>query len=733
MSIVGQAMDGETWRVFRIMAEFVEGFEMMSQIGRAVTVFGSARTTEDMKPYQQAVAFGKRMAEENYAMITGGGPGIMEAANRGAFEAGGPSVGLNITLPMEQKPNPYQTLELNFHYFFVRKVMFVKYASAFVIFPGGFGTMDEFFEAMTLIQTEKIRSFPVILIGEDFWSGMLDWCQKVMLEKYENISPEDMDRFIVTDDIELAVSTIKECVEGDRHLGPSPTTLPDQAARLTGEAPSWASSPTNTTAAAKIIGIKRFSPAAHHFATIPTMLYRSTRGQAAPLDFEHAMLDGLARDGGLFLPETWPQLSADDLRALRGKSYAEVAVRVMREYVGGCISGSHFERLICAAYSRFDHQLIAPLTQIAPNTFLMELFHGPTLAFKDVAMQVLGLLYEHVLEKRGQTVTLIGATSGDTGSAAIEAIRGKHHASIFILHPHNRTSEVQRRQMTTVDAPNVHNIAIKGTFDDCQDMVKAMFNDVDFREAVSMSGVNSINWARVCPQIVYYVWAAVALGAPERAVSFTVPTGNFGDIFAGYCAKHMGVPIERLVIASNVNDILSRALNTGDHTLGKVTATMSPSMDIQISSNFERLLFDCADRDGQRVRMMMNELKAEGRFSIDDDILVAMRKHFDAYRIDERQTLDVMKQTFQQARQIIDPHTAVGVGAAWQAVKEDAATPMVVLSTAHPAKFPDAVEKAIGHRPQLPEHLADLHQRPERFDVLPADLDTVQDHIRRRA
>lgn len=442
------------------------------------------------------------------------------------------------------------------------------------------------------------------------------------------------------------------------------------------------------------------------------------------------MLDGLARDGGLFIPQSWPRLSFDDLRALRGKSYAQVAVRVMRDYVGDCIAPAAFERLICDAYSRFDHRLIAPLTQIGPSCFLMELYHGPTLAFKDVAMQVLGLLYDHVLNRRGQRVTLIGATSGDTGSAAIHAIRDQSHASIFILHPHGRTSEVQRRQMTTVDAPNVHNIAIKGTFDDCQNLVKAMFNDVAFREAVSMSGVNSINWARVCPQIVYYFWAAVALGAPDRAVSFAVPTGNFGDIFAGYCAKQMGLPIHRLVIASNVNDILTRALNTGDHSLGDVTPTLSPSMDIQISSNFERLLFDCADRDGQRVRQMMAQLKTDGRFSIDDDILVAMRQHFDAYRVDEKQTLELMKQTWQESRQIIDPHTAVGLGAALEAQLEDSTTPMIVLATAHPAKFPDAVQKAIGRRPDLPAHLADLYDRPERFEILPADLATVQHHIR---
>jgi threonine synthase len=460
--------------------------------------------------------------------------------------------------------------------------------------------------------------------------------------------------------------------------------------------------------------------------------YISTRGQADPLDFENVLLAGLARDGGLYVPESWPRFTDDDFRAMRGQSYAEIAFKVMRPFVAESIDEASLKAIIDGAYARFDHEAVTPLVQIGSSSWLMELWHGPTLAFKDVAMQVLGRCYDHVLDKRDERVTLIGATSGDTGSAAIEAIRGRHRASIFILHPHNRTSEVQRRQMTTVDEPNVHNIAIDGTFDDCQDLVKAMFNDAAFRDAVSMSGVNSINWARVMPQIVYYIVAGIALGAPDRKVSFAVPTGNFGDIYAGYAAAMIGLPIERLVVASNVNDILTRALNSGDHTLGDVTATMSPSMDIQISSNFERLLFDVYDRDGATVRTKMQALKDDRGFTIDADRLGRIRQRFDAYRVDESQTLAIMRSTFEQTKQIIDPHTAVGVGAARRAIEADPVTPMVVLSTAHPAKFPDAVAKAIGRRPALPEHLSDLYDRPERFDVLPNDLAAVQQYIRNK-
>jgi len=463
------------------------------------------------------------------------------------------------------------------------------------------------------------------------------------------------------------------------------------------------------------------------------MRYVSTRGQAEALDFEQTMLAGLARDGGLYVPDDWPPLAPDDLRALRGQPYEEAAFRVMRPYVDETFDEKTLRSLIDDAYRAFAHRSVAPLVQIGPGLWMLELFHGPTLAFKDVAMQMLGRMYDQVLGRRGERVTLIGATSGDTGSAAIEAIRHCEHATIFILHPHGRTSEVQRRQMTTVDAPNVHNVAVEGTFDDCQALVKAMFNDAAFRDEVNMSGVNSINWARVMPQIVYYVTAAVALGAPDVPVRFAVPTGNFGDIYAGYAAHRMGLPIERLVIASNVNDILTRALRTGDHALSGVQPTMSPSMDIQVSSNFERLLYDTGDRDGGRIREMMEELQSSGRFAIDPPALARMRRRFSAHRVDEDQTLQVMRQVHDEARQTIDPHTAVGVGAAWSELAEATSTaPMVVLATAHPAKFPDAVEKATGRRPALPDRLANLYDREEHFEVLPNDLARVQTFVRER-
>jgi len=462
------------------------------------------------------------------------------------------------------------------------------------------------------------------------------------------------------------------------------------------------------------------------------MRYISTRGQSDPLDFEQALLTGLARDGGLFVPEHWPEVDPATLRSWRGLSYAELARRVMTPFVAGAFDEVELGAIVDRAYEAFSHAAVAPLSQSRANEFLLELYHGPTLAFKDVAMQVLAGCYDRALARRDQRVTLIGATSGDTGSAAIEAIRRCDRATIFILHPHGRTSEVQRRQMTTVDAPNVHNIAVDGSFDDCQDLVKAMFVDPAFRDEVNMSGVNSINWARVLPQVVYYFHAALTLGGPDRAVSFAVPTGNFGDIYAGYVAAKMGLPVHRLVIASNINDILTRALHTGDHALASVERTMSPSMDIQVSSNFERLLFDVHDREAGRVRSLMDQLKADRRFAIDPEALERVRRRFDAERVDEARTLEVMAEVHREAKLLIDPHTAVGVGAARRVQPRDPAVPMVVLSTAHPAKFPDAVERATGVRPALPDRLADLYDRPERFDVLPADLPAVQQHIRAR-
>jgi len=471
------------------------------------------------------------------------------------------------------------------------------------------------------------------------------------------------------------------------------------------------------------------------------MRYISTRGQSEPVDFQQALLTGLAPDGGLYVPEAFPTLDHDALRDLRGRGYAEVAFRVIQPFVGEAVGEDDLRRILDDAYRQFDHHLVAPLVQIEPDHWLMELWHGPTLAFKDIAMQVLGRLYDHVLRQRDAHVTLIGATSGDTGSAAIEAVRHCERASIFILHPHNRTSEVQRRQMTTVEAPNVHNLAVEGTFDDCQNLVKAMFNDPVFRGAVNLSGVNSINWARICPQIVYYFTAALALGAPDRPVRFSVPTGNFGDIYAGYVAKCMGLPIDRLIIASNVNDILTRALRAGDHSLSDVVRTSSPSMDIQISSNFERLLFDLFDRDAGRIRELMEGLKQQGGFRIPESPLHRLREQFAAYRVDEPDTARIITRTFQQTREVVDPHTAVGIGAAQQHRRHlesrgesqvARALPTVTLATAHPAKFPDAVEDAMGERPALPARLGDLFDRAEQFEIVPDDLPRLQQLIRDR-
>ncbi len=476
------------------------------------------------------------------------------------------------------------------------------------------------------------------------------------------------------------------------------------------------------------------------------MRYISTRGRAAPLHFTDVMLEGLARDGGLYVPEAWPTLDPDLLRAVRSMPYAEAAYHVVRPFVADAFTDDELRDLLGQAYRSFVHHAVAPLFQTGPDEWLLELYHGPTLAFKDVAMQVLGRMYDHVLRRRGGRITLVGATSGDTGSAAIEAMKGRERVDIFILHPHGRTSEVQRRQMTSVDAPNVHNLAVEGTFDDCQELVKAMFNDAAFRDGVRLSGVNSINWARVMPQIVYYVTAAAALGAPDREVSFSVPTGNFGDVYAGYAARQMGVPIRRLVIATNTNDILARFLATGEHRLEGVTPTLSPSMDIQVSSNFERLLFDLYGRDGARVSQTMDELRDTRAFRVAPEMLAGMTSLFGAYRVDEDETIAAIRRVFDETGFQVDPHTAVGFAAAWKdraaldTIRRGSAAPdlpgapapMVTLGTAHPAKFPDAVQRATGFRPALPPHLHDLYHRPERFTVVPDDLAAVQRFIRER-
>ncbi|MEM8783217.1 MAG: threonine synthase [Planctomycetota bacterium] len=467
------------------------------------------------------------------------------------------------------------------------------------------------------------------------------------------------------------------------------------------------------------------------------MKYLSTRGQAPQLGFEDALLEGLARDGGLYVPSAWPTLSPDEWSDLRGRHYADLAVRVMWPFVQDAIERDAFERIVCEAYSKFRHQAVAPLVQIAPSLWVMELFHGPTLAFKDVAMQVLGGLFDHVLAKRDERLTIVGATSGDTGGAAIEAIAGRDRADIFILHPKGRTSDVQRKQMTTVHADNVHNLAVHGTFDDCQALVKAMFNDGPFRDRLHLSGVNSINWARVMPQAGYYVAAAAQLGALSGgpAPKFSVPTGNFGDIYAGYIAHKMGLPIGRLIVASNSNDILTRVFNTGDHTLGDVHATTSPSMDIQVSSNFERLLYDVLDQDALRVAELMAKLKSDRTFKLDADAVAKLAEHFSAYRATEPEVHATMKTVYERTSYLLDPHTAVGVHAAEQEMLKtgDRATPMVVLATAHPAKFPDAVEAATGVRPPLPDFLADLYEREERYDEVADDLAAVEAMIEGRA
>jgi len=459
--------------------------------------------------------------------------------------------------------------------------------------------------------------------------------------------------------------------------------------------------------------------------------YFSTRGEAPTLDFSEVLLQGLARDGGLYLPETWPELDAKTIASFAGRPYNEVAFEVIRPFVGDCISEPALRTMIDKAYAGFRHPAVTPLVQLGPNRFVMELFHGPTLAFKDVAMQLLGLLMDHVLTERGLRATIVGATSGDTGGAAIEAFRGRERTDIFVLFPDGKVSSVQRRQMTTPVEQNVHALALTGNFDDCQAIVKGMFNHFAFRDRVALSGVNSINWARILAQIVYYFVSGVALGAPHRPVSFTVPTGNFGDIFAGYAAKKMGLPVGRLVIATNVNDILARCLETGRYETRGVTATMSPSMDIQVSSNFERLLSETTGKDGDTVRRMMQQLGQSGSFSIGDPALSEIRATFDAGRSDEKATADRIRTTLAECGYLLDPHTAIGVEVAAHAGPAD--VPMVVLGTAHPAKFPDAVEAACGVRPELPENLQPMMQAEERQKILPAEQGAVENYIEEHA
>jgi len=459
------------------------------------------------------------------------------------------------------------------------------------------------------------------------------------------------------------------------------------------------------------------------------MKYISTRGQAPVLSFEEAMLTGLARDGGLYLPETIPQFSTADIAALEGQSYEEVAFRVMRPFIGDAFTDDEFREIIARAYAGFGHAARAPLVQLDSGHFLLELFHGPTLAFKDFAMQLIGQMFEAALKRNGQRVCIVGATSGDTGSAAIEAFRGLDAVDVFILFPHGRVSEVQRRQMTTPSEGNVHALALDGYFDDCQARVKDMFNDFAFRDAVGLAGVNSINWARVLAQVVYYFTSAVSLGAPHRKVSFTVPTGNYGDVFAGYIAKRMGLPIDRLVVATNQNDILHRCLTGGAYKPDGVMPSISPSMDIQVSSNFERALYYAYGQDGNAVAQLMDELKAGG-FTVSQGALQALREAFDSGRCDEDETRATIASTWAASGELLCPHSAIGVKVADEL--RQSGTPMITLATAHPAKFPDAVEQASGIRPPLPDRMADLYDRAERVTPVANDLAALETLIRER-
>ena len=456
------------------------------------------------------------------------------------------------------------------------------------------------------------------------------------------------------------------------------------------------------------------------------MSYISTRGQAPELTFEQAMLTGLARDGGLYVPAEIPQMSAEDIAALSGVSYEEAAFRIMRPFIGDTFADDEFLAIIARAYAGFGHAARAPLKQLDSNHFLLELFHGPTLAFKDFAMQLIGQMFQVSLARAGERVTIVGATSGDTGSAAIEAFRGLDNVDVFILFPHGRVSEVQRRQMTTPSDANVHALAVDGDFDDCQALVKDMFNDFDFRDRVRLAGVNSINWARVLAQVVYYFTSAVSLGAPHSKVSFTVPTGNFGDVFAGYIAKRMGLPIDRLVVATNQNDILHRCLSGSGYHKGPTVPSISPSMDIQVSSNFERALFDAYDRDGGAVSQLMAELK-EGGFDVSQGALQMLREQFDSGRASEDETRATIRATLSDSQELLCPHSAVAVKVANEARTSD--VPMITLATAHPAKFPAAVEEASGVFPPLPPRMADLYERSERLTRIENDLGKVEAFI----
>ncbi len=460
------------------------------------------------------------------------------------------------------------------------------------------------------------------------------------------------------------------------------------------------------------------------------MQYISTRGDSPPIGFLDAVLTGLAPDGGLYSPAIWPSLSHDEIAAFAGKPYAEVAAAILSKFAGEAISRADLERMTREAYAGFDHAAVTPLKQLDSGLWLMELFHGPTLAFKDVAMQLLARLYEHALAAQGRTMTIVCATSGDTGGAAVEALRGRANLRVVVLFPDGRISEVQRRFMTTASDDNVRCLSVDGTFDDCQSIVKALFQEQGFREAVDLSGVNSINWARIAAQVVYYFTAAVALGAPQRPVSFAVPTGNFGDAFAAYVAHRMGLPIERIILATNGNDILARAVQDGRYARGQVLATQSPAMDIQIASNFERLYFEAVDRQGVETSRAMRAFAESGAIDIPPKALATIRELFVGVGISEADTTKAIVSTLNETGELIDPHTAVGVAAAKRVGAKRPATPLVVLSTAHAAKFPEAVEAASGRAPSMPGAAKGLAGKPERIDRIAADVEAVKAYVR---
>ena len=462
------------------------------------------------------------------------------------------------------------------------------------------------------------------------------------------------------------------------------------------------------------------------------MKYVSTRGRQEELNFEEVLLSGLATDGGLYVPKVWPQISEEEMVSLAKLPYQDIAFKIMKPFIGNTFSDDEFHMMIEKAYLQFDHEEICPLVQLSKNHYLLELFHGPTLAFKDIAMQLIGQMFNNILRKKNLRATVVAATSGDTGSAAMAAFKYSDLVDVFILFPNGRVSNVQRRQMTTVGKPNIHALAVEGDFDDCQSLVKKMFNDTHFRKTVNLTGVNSINWARVMSQIVYYFSSAIALGAPKRRLNFTVPTGNFGDIFAAYVAKKMGLPIGKLIIASNQNDILHRTLNNGIYSRERLKQTISPSMDIQVASNFERLLFDLYDRRVDIVQNSMQQLLKYGKFELSSHALKKMRQDFLSGAASEKITSGTIKKTLVDYGQLVCPHTAVGLAVANEFLERQDISPMITLATAHPAKFPDAVEQYTDVSPNLPERYNDLFLKDEILTVVKNNFDEITNIISKR-